>query len=490
MERNDNIQDWGHKERTIPLDLDQPQGTQAPSIPSDPVDFAISHLHFTPDPTQARILRSRSRRILLCMGRRAGKTFTVSTRAVHFALTHPHTETLLFSRSQRQANILLWNVRTFLRTLGMRCRGDGMNDKSLLLPNGSRIISLPPEPDTIVGYTPGLIILDEAARIEDTLFYQGVSPMLILNDPTIILLSTPNGRRGFFYREWSSSRTWDRFFSPTAECPRVSPEYLEEQRQSMPEILFRQEFNCEFLDSSTSFFPELLLERAIDDTLDPFFVPGPVPEFHVLNAVPRGAASRDFFLGLDIGQLRDPSAITVIERLHLYSDQRDRVTWNFLESWQHRVRHMERVPLMTPYRQIVDRAVEIVQKLKGATGTRSIELVVDATAVGQPIVEMLRSARPECTLVPVTITGADSISSSGDTYRIPKRDLMNRLHVMLEDNVIRIPKRTPELDHFRDEFRSFRLHLTPAGHDKYSATGDDHDDLVLSLALAAWRSFK
>ncbi len=481
---NDNL-DW----TPLTAALEQEHQSEAGGVPADPVSFATSCLDFSPDPIQGSILRSQARRIILCMGRRAGKTFTVSTRALHFALTHPGSETLIFSRSQRQANILLWNIRRFLSRLEIRRSGDGMNPDSLLLPNGARILSLPPESDNILGFTPDLLILDEAARIPDALYF-AVSPMLALNNPTLILLSTPNGRRGFFYREWASSRNWERFFAPSEQCPRISPGFLEEQRQSLPEIIFRQEYGCEFLDSSGAYFPEALLERAIDRSLDPFYTATSAPTSQTLNSYPRETIARDFYLGLDIGQAQDYTAITVVESLRLVSTVRDPLYLTFPESWQHRVRHMQRLPLQTPFHQVVDQVVELIGKLRGATRIRNIELVVDATAVGSPIVEMLRNARPQCVITPITITGADHVSTYGDTQRVPKRDLMSRLHLMLEDDAIRIPHTLPALEDFREEFRAFRLRFTSKGHDTYSAEGQTHDDLLLSLALATWRCFK
>src|SRR5581483_1753725 len=236
----------------------------------DPLQFVTTTLGFTPDPVQASVLCDASKRIILCMGRRCGKTFIVSARALHFALTHPFSDTLLISRSQRQANILLGIIHRFLAKLSIRRRSDGLNPHSLVLPNGARILSLPPVADTVVGFTPDLLVLDEASRIPDSL-YAAVSPMLAYNDPTLILLSTPNGRRGFFYREWTSTDSeWQRFLSPSTECARISSHFLERERTRHPEIFYRQEYECEFLDAAGAYFPESLLERALDRTLDPY----------------------------------------------------------------------------------------------------------------------------------------------------------------------------------------------------------------------------
>src|SRR5260370_27417389 len=190
----------------------------SPSPSLDAVAFAREKLLFVPDPIHEAILRSQSRRIILCMGRPCGKTYVTSAKAIHFALTRPGSDILVFSATNRQANIVLGVVRDFARRLGIKPRGDGLNPFSLLFPNGSRLLSLPPKAGNIVGFTPHLVIMDEASRIPDGV-YDAISPMLGLNDPVIILLMTPRGRRGVFYQNWTSSEPWDRHCAPTTACP-------------------------------------------------------------------------------------------------------------------------------------------------------------------------------------------------------------------------------------------------------------------------------
>ena len=99
-------------------------------------------------------------------------------------------------------------------------------------------------------------------------------------------------------------------------------------------------------------------------------------------------------------------------------------------------------------------------------------------------------ARPAATIVPIIITGSDFPSSNGTTHRIPKRDLMSRLQLMLEQNVLRIPYTLPALPDLRQEVRAFQMKYTKSGHDVYSAEGQVHDDLILSLSLATWRAWR
>jgi hypothetical protein len=131
------------------------------------------------------------------------------------------------------------------------------------LANGSRIISLPGSPDTIVGYSAiSLLILDEAARIKDDL-YALVRPMLAVGGGRLIALSTPFGRRGWFWAAWSrcdeaqlrgQPEPWRRFRITAGQCPRISAEFLAEERLAIGERWFRQEYETEFVDTVDAVF--------------------------------------------------------------------------------------------------------------------------------------------------------------------------------------------------------------------------------------------
>src|SRR5271163_1174367 len=101
----------------------------------------------------------------------------------------------------------------------------------------------------------------------------------------------------------------------------------------------------------------------------------------------------DYYLGLDLGQTTDPTALTVVERtLRFEGEQMEKL---------YTVRHLQRFPLGTPYGDIV---TEVTRFAEAPTLKRRGVLVVDQTGVGRPVVEMLRGAAMPCRIVPVTIT--------------------------------------------------------------------------------------
>jgi len=191
-----------------------------------------------------------------------------------------------------------------------------------------------------------------------------------------------------------------------------------------------------------------------------------------------------FFVGLDLGQKQDFSAVAVVER------EEHRLA--FLSPALHsmRVRHLERMPLGTPYVNVVSRVSEIMQH--PALTPRSC-LVADATGVGAPVVEMLRAARPPCRVTAVTITAGEKAHGRGEEWHVPKKDLMAGLQVLLEDGRLKIHRNLRESATLVRELTDVRLnpgaggHL--GGHVRMGADGyGEHDDLALAVALACWRA--
>jgi hypothetical protein len=125
----------------------------------------------------------------------------------------------------------------------------------LELNNDSRIISLPGSEQTVRGFSSvGLLVVDEAAVCDDALFFS-IKPMLAVSAGRIILLSTPRGRRGFFYDVWTNGAAdWHRTRITAQECPRISREWLENERRTMPDFWYKQELECQFVETIDSVF--------------------------------------------------------------------------------------------------------------------------------------------------------------------------------------------------------------------------------------------
>lgn len=199
--------------------------------------------------------------------------------------------------------------------------------------------------------------------------------------------------------------------------------------------------------------------------------------------------------GLDLGQVRDFSALAVVERLHVlppgmsyehWERHQDDVVPPTLTEEVH-VRHLQRWQLGTPYGRIVDDVGELMRRDEMADAW----LYFDATGVGVAVRDMLMQAYTAGRMgahwpLAITLTGADR--STG--RHVAKRDLMSRLQVLLQQGRLRIAAGLPLADVLERELTSFRLKLSAAGRDSYEVQrreGEGHGDLTIAVALAAYR---
>lgn len=219
----------------------------------DPAALAVK-IGIEPDPWQLDVLRSRDPRICLCCSRQAGKSTVSAVAALHTAVFDPGSLVLVFAPSQRQAVELFRTIVRFYRGLGRPVAAESENALSLSLENGSRIVALPGDERTVRGYSNAkLIIIDEAARVSDE-FFDSIRPMLAVSHGRLIALSTPFGQRGWFHKAATSDRGWKVVRVTADQCPRISEDFLAEEREAMGEWIFRQEYGCEFVAASGSYF--------------------------------------------------------------------------------------------------------------------------------------------------------------------------------------------------------------------------------------------
>lgn len=281
----------------------------------NPVGFAMNFGDITkPDPWQAKVLRSSSKRILLNVARQGGKSQTFACLASHRTIFRRNHMTLIVSRSQRQSAEVFRKVKTIFRNLLLSMPEDSddevgyRNAKGELIPvdrqlslefaNGSRIVSVPSSPDTIRGFSKvDLLIEDEAALCKDVV-YHAITPMLAMSDGTLVLGSTPFGKRGHFYKAWlratgdkskvteevdarepgGSSREsfeeeyrWEFYRYAATENPRYKRAFLREQFEEMGEWWFLQEYGCTFQEAVDQIFSTSTVEAAMSADVLPIF---------------------------------------------------------------------------------------------------------------------------------------------------------------------------------------------------------------------------
>jgi hypothetical protein len=178
----------------------------------------------------------------------------------------------------------------------------------------------------------------------------------------------------------------------------------------------------------------------------------------------------DFTIGVDLGQSFDPTAIAVVRKV------RPRVGDPIYQ-----VGHLERLPLQTPYPGVVSHVGRMLARLPEGT-----ELALDYTGVGRPVYDlfMAKGMSP----YGVSITCGNAVTKDKMHHSVPKLTLISTVQALLHDGRLKIQKDLPDVQVLVSELQDFQAQVTDSGYWRFGARSGKHDDLVLALAIALWRS--
>jgi hypothetical protein len=196
-----------------------------------------------------------------------GKSQTAAALGLWAALVQAPALVLLLSPSQRQsAELFRDKFLPLYDQLGRPVPPVLESALRIELANGSRVISLPGDEATVRGFSGvRLLIIDEAARVPDGLYY-ACRPMLAVSGGQLICLSTPFGKRGFFHEAWTGKGPWVRTQIVASECPRIPCEFLAEEKLALGARWYRQEYECSFEDTTDQVFSyEMVMNMRKDD---------------------------------------------------------------------------------------------------------------------------------------------------------------------------------------------------------------------------------
>ena len=187
------------------------------------------------------------------------------------------------------------------------------------------------------------------------------------------------------------------------------------------------------------------------------------------------------FLGLDLGQRNDFSAVAMIDYIEDVSAQRNPVTFEFYRTTQLYLRGLTRFPRGTSYVDIPGLVRDIAAvPPPGHLGPRlESALAVDAGGPGIPVVELLRRTKMRAGIMPAIITGGGMGSLlPGGMYSVARRELVGLLHLALESRLLVFPADMPLKEELIEELSA----IEPEGG-QYK-----HDDMAIAIALALWAS--
>lgn len=253
----------------------------------DPVLFATARLGMTVDTRQAAFLRSTAQEILLLWARQVGKTTGSAVKVTHKAIFSVGSLTLIVSATQRQAGIVQKRVLQFMRLLGhVKERWRELPDReaeipedyggklvrcsslSLELANGSEVISVPANADTVRGYSPQLIVVDECRAVKDSVYY-AVEPMRAVTRAQLVCCSSAGGQVGWFYEAWKDTGgAWWKSEITARECPRITSDFLDGQRRKLPDGMYQQEYENVFMAPEGALLTPEQLDAAQDERIE------------------------------------------------------------------------------------------------------------------------------------------------------------------------------------------------------------------------------
>ena len=178
-----------------------------------------------------------------------------------------------------------------------------------------------------------------------------------------------------------------------------------------------------------------------------------------------------YLVGLDLGKMQDFTALVILEQ-------------HGAAPAHYNLRFIKRFPLKTSYQEIMDSVIRMLKSKEFQAHPSA--LIVDATGVGAPVVDLFKRAKVRP--VAITITGGFEVTRlSGREFRVPKRDLVSNLRLLFDDQRLQIAEGLPDAKVLVEELLNFRQKVSDAGHDSYEPWREgEHDDLVLATALAAW----
>jgi hypothetical protein len=191
-------------------------------------------------------------------------------------------------------------------------------------------------------------------------------------------------------------------------------------------------------------------------------------------------------VGVDLGQSHDPTAICVVEtevKTRCFYDGWSAEPRQVPEGVQHRVRHLERLALGTPY----PAQVEVVLGLHRSALLKDPEVVIDETGVGRAVGDMFEAGGLKPTRASIT-AGSEESRSGAASWRVAKIVLVSRLQASLHSGELKFAAALGEARTLRQELSEFRMRHTASGAATFGAREGRHDDLVLATAIALWRA--
>lgn len=421
--------------------------TDFKALQEQPSLFVEEIIGIEPFDYQREFMDHDSSRKVFVAGRQVGKSRTASWMALHYAVTHPDSLVLVTADALRQSSELFNQLQSEISEAGLSDEAWGIDRSTqteIEFDHESRIKVVPTGRNghKIRGFTADMVIVDEAAFVEDKIFEEVIEPMLWASDGELVLTSTPFGASGYFYdkarrSELSDSRWFKQHAEPTMN-PMIDEAEIESYKEGKTSKQIKQEVYGEFVPTGDQFFPDPLIRSVLSDDVERGVIQYPSE-----NANKRVDEDAAIFAGLDLASGGEDQTVIAI------TDEYG----NVFSVEQHDISLPESKQRM----QTLDRHYNFER------------IIVDRTGLGEGPVADLRQ------------TIGNKVE---DVYLSTqqKQSVYQTLKSEMESGNVTIQSK-----------KDIRVQLSNMGYDKTKtgnlsihAKGDFHDDIPDAIALAIW----
>lgn len=388
-------------------------------------------------PYQKRFLEDFSQFRIINKARQIGFSFAIEFEGLYIAEKFANEVIVYVSVGDRQSKELLNGIKRFGDTQKIPWVKESANE--LMLPNGSRLISLPQNPSTIRGYSPSRIYLDEFAHYKwDKDIFNAIAPGLTRTDKQrfLTVISTPLGKQGLYFKLWECGKNYSRHKINIYEAIQQGcPTSLEMCRNLAPDDLsFRQEYGCEFVDEATAFFTYELIKECWD------------PELENATYDELKHCQNPLYAGYDPAKIVDAGVFIVVER------RNDKPVVRHIKEWQG-----------------ADYSEQLNYIARFVGGCKMSKLITDQTGVGGKIQEDLGKMLGSV---------AEGITFTNST----KEAMITNLRVLFQDKNITIPYNQK----LTNELHTIQRKVSESNTVKFAHESGGHDDYAWALAMACW----
>lgn len=376
------------------------------------------------------VLKSDAMYHTLITGRQTGKSLTLSNLLLYFAINHPKSKSLWISPIYGQISKVMQQLIDALQPTGIIKKAN-LSDYEIRLTNGSIMWFRSAErADSIRGLSIHYLFCDESQDVKTTDFQTSILPTITAQGKKVILAGTPKKKAGFLYDYYMMGLSADfpnhkSYQYPSSASPFVSKEFLEEQKRTLPESIYQQEFEAQFSQNDGQVFQSLDRVCILNDWLKP---------------------NGRVYGGLDVGTKDDYTALVLM-------DENGRV----VHIW--RERHL-------PYSKIIETTIS---KCKS---WNVVGLTIETNSIGDVIYEAISKQ----------LKGVEPHITTNQSKEL----VIRRLIGDIQDVAIELPSPNlvPEL---YNELEQYEYVVLPSGAIRYTHPSGFHDDLVDALAICNWR---